>query len=218
MLAFGQTGADQPSPKPQVKVNVLNVCTPSDADRREISAALAAIPLQPRFGVEMEVSRGRSLSSASDIPDVLGGAQVKAAPTISDWVRLRREFPDGAALTSAQYSFSANQGQVTETLVLHLRETKTALQVSISDTVTAGANVVDVARTDTPADRVRIERFGKSSIVLARCASADQTVYESLFAQATKLLNAYRDALKTKTTIPGELSRLGVGAPAKPKK
>lgn len=213
-LAFAQAVAEPPqtSKQPPVKVNVLNVCTPSAAERNEIAFALSAIPAAPRFGVEMEISRGRSLSSLSDVPDVLGSAQLKAAPTVSDWVRVRRDLVEGAALTSAQYSFSVNQGQVTETLVLHMRDTKTALQVLISDTVATSANPADVARTDTPADRIRIERFGKSSIVLARCANADQSTYEPVFAQANKLLNAYRASLKVKTTVPGELARLGVGA------
>jgi hypothetical protein len=144
------------------------------------------------------------------VPDILGAAQVKAAPTISDWVRVRRDLVEGAPLTSAQYSFSVNQGQVTETLVFHMRDTKSALQVLISDTVATSPNPADVARADTPADRIRIERFGKSSIVLSRCAAADQGKYEAVFAQATKHLNAYRAALKVKTTVPGELARLGV--------
>jgi len=195
-------------------VNVLNVCTPAEADRLEIAAALGRIPTEPHLAADMEISRGRSVSSAADVPDVLGGphgAQVKSDSTTSDWVRLRHDLVESSAIVSAQYTLSINQGEVSETLVVHFRDVKPVLQVSISDTVTASGNVLDVARSDTPADHIRIERFGKSSIVLARCPSADQSIYESVFAQATRLLTVYRAALKVKATVPGELQRLGVG-------
>jgi len=216
LSAFAQTpDAAQPSGKPQVKVNVLNVCTPPEADLKEIAAALARIPTEPHLAADMEVSRGRSVSSANDIPDVLGtgksGAQVKSESTTSNWVRVRYDLVEGSALTSAQYTFSVNQGEVSETLVFHFRETRPVLQVSLSDTVTASSNPLDVARSDTPADHVRLERFGKSSIVLARCVAADQSIYEVVFSQASKLMAAYRKALKVKLTVPGELEKLGIG-------
>ena len=60
-LCAGQILAQQPdtgSEQPQVKVNMLNVCTPSSEEQNQIAAALAKIPKQPLFGGDFEVSRG----------------------------------------------------------------------------------------------------------------------------------------------------------------
>ena len=51
--------AQQPS-QPQVKVNVLNVCTPSVEEKEAIVSALARIPKQPLFSPDFEVDRGRT--------------------------------------------------------------------------------------------------------------------------------------------------------------
>jgi hypothetical protein len=62
-------GAQEPSPpKPQVKVNVLNVCSPSPAEKQEISAALARIPKRPSFSPDFEVDRGRSVLDPNTNP------------------------------------------------------------------------------------------------------------------------------------------------------
>ena len=53
---------------PPVKVNVLNVCTPSTDEQKEIGAALAKIPNKPVFTPDFEVARGRSsLSEKSQL-------------------------------------------------------------------------------------------------------------------------------------------------------
>jgi hypothetical protein len=70
---------------------------------------------------------------------------------------------------------------------------------------------------NTPAARVKLERFGKSSIVLARCSAAEgkpapnQSAYEPIFRAASEVLNRYRDALGVRKMVPQELARLGVG-------
>ena len=61
--------ANPPSTQPQVKVNMLNVCSPSAEEQKEIAAALARVPKEPLFGDDFEVSRGRS--TLSDIPNFL---------------------------------------------------------------------------------------------------------------------------------------------------
>jgi hypothetical protein len=72
---------------------------------------------------------------------------------------------------------------------------------------------------NTPVSRVKLERFGKSSIVLARCPAAegnpptDQSAYQPIFREATAMLNRYRDALGVRKMVPQELLRL-VGATA----
>ncbi|MFZ0137730.1 MAG: hypothetical protein WAK89_11765, partial [Candidatus Sulfotelmatobacter sp.] len=42
--AVSQQAPETPSTEPQVKVNMLNVCTPSAEEQKEIAAALARIP------------------------------------------------------------------------------------------------------------------------------------------------------------------------------
>ena len=72
-----------------------------------------------------------------------------------------------------------------------------------------------VLKSDTPVDRLRIERFGKSSVALARCPGADQHAYDPLFQQASAILGRYRTALNVRTIVPSDLGRLGVGENAK---
>jgi hypothetical protein len=66
----------------------------------------------------------------------------------------------------------------------------------------------------TPAGRIKLERFGKSSVVLARCSGSnggpapDQSAFESLFASASSILSDYRDLLDARTLIPAELARI----------
>ena len=199
ILALGSLAVAQQQPKKgdmQVHVNYLNVCSPSDADKKEISAALQRIPTDPRFGPEFEIARGRS-----SMPD---------AP-IASWVRVRREFPPGTALTNAQYSVSLDTKDIIETVVFRWREPKDLMQVSIEDSVSAVASPSTVVATDTPVSRVRIERFGKPSLALSRCAETDQSAYESVFAAASGVMTRYRTALRVRESVPPELARLGLG-------
>jgi len=201
--------------KPQVRVNYLNVCAPSPADQQTIESVLSRISAKPTFAVDMEISRGRSTLNPSDLV-VNTGQPTQQTKAISRWVRLRRDFPDSSPQSSAQYSFSVTEKHISETLVIHFRDLKDVLQVSISD-ATDSDDPAQVAREVTPADRIRIERFGKSSVVLARCQNLNQDQLEPLFGHATMLMNAYRRTLETDDVIPAELARLGSGA-ARPKK
>jgi len=189
----------------QVHINYLNVCTPSEADKQEIVSALERIPTAPRFGPEFEIARGRS--TAPDAP-------------IASWVRLRREFPPDAPLTNAQYSVSLDAKDIIETMVFRWREPKEVMQVSIEDSVSSVAAPATVVSTDTPASRIRVERFGKASLGLSRCAQADQTAYESVFTAASHVMSRYRTALGVRVSVPPELARLGLGGaqPAKSQK
>ncbi len=179
----------------QVRINYMNVCTPGDADKQQIISALERIPAAPRFGPEFEVARGRS--AAPDAP-------------IASWVRVRREFPGDVPLTNAQYSVSLDSKGIIETVVFRWREPKDVMQVSIEDSVTAGANPAVVLASDTPATRIRVERFGKPSLGLARCAQADQSAFETVFAAATRVMSRYRTALGVRESVPPELARLGL--------
>src|SRR5882762_10962059 len=99
--------AQQP---PQVKVNVLNVCSPSPEEQKEISSALARVPKQPLFSQDFEVARGRSsLAAGAGFLQAGQSAQLSDEPSVASWVRLRREF-SGQAFSTVQYSFS-NDGK-----------------------------------------------------------------------------------------------------------
>jgi hypothetical protein len=180
-----------------VHVNVVNVCSPSDADKKEIVSALERIPASPSFSQEFEIARGRS--AAPDAP-------------MASWVRVRREFPPGAPLTNAQYSVSLDSKDIIETVVLRWREPKDVMQVSIEDGVSAVAAPATVVATDTPVRRIRVERFGKPSLGLARCPDVDQSAYENIFAGATRVMSRYRTALGVRQNVPPELARLGLAS------
>jgi len=188
--------AQQPAPKqnPPVTVTVLNVCTHSDAEQKEISTALASIPRQPRFSGDFEVARGHST----------------VASTVSDWVRIRRDFA-GGAFGVGQFLFSAEPQASRETVVLVSREAKGVTQIALEDKATAPVAPAQLLATDTPADRISLERFGKPHLVLARCSETDQSKYEPLFKTASEIMAAYRTATHAREIVPTELGRLSLG-------
>jgi hypothetical protein len=171
--AVSQQAAEPNATQPQVKVNVLNVCTPSAGEQKEISAALARIPMQPLFGPDFEVSHG--VSTLTDAPNLLQpgqNAQISDEPSVARYVRIRREFSAQAVFSSVQYSFSNDGQNMVETLVLHLRDPKDLIQVSIEDSASSISSAATMLAANTPASRIRLERFGKSSVALARCAGS----------------------------------------------
>ncbi len=198
--------ASKPS-TPQVKVNYLNVCTPSDADTAELTAALDRVPIKPTFAVDYEIAKGRSTASDDAVMAGHGAKMAEGPPSVSRWVRIRKEFPENSAFSNAQYSFSVAGDRAAETLIFRLRDPKDLLQLSISDTVAALANPAESVAANTPADRIRIERFGKSSVVLTRCPQADQASYEPVFQRASVILNAYRQLLGVRRLVPQDLPR-----------
>jgi hypothetical protein len=198
--------------QPKVRINYLNVCTPSEAEEAEIAAGLARLPVKPSFALDFEVARGRS--SGTDVP--IEGAG-EAGP--SSWVRIRREFRPDSPFSSVQYSFSLDGKSAVETLVFRLREAKDLLQISLQDTVSAANGLANVLAADTPPNRIKLERFGRSGLALARCPGAEQARYEPLFRSAAQIMAAYRDALGARRTVPADLARLNnPGGVAKRKK
>jgi hypothetical protein len=225
--AVSQQAPEPPSTQPQVKVNMLNVCTPSVDEQKEIAAALARVPKQPLFSADFEISHGRS--TLSEPPNFLqpgSGAKMSDEPSVANYVRIRREFSVQALFSSVQYSFSNDGQNMIETLVLHVREPKDLIQVSMEDTASAIGSAEAMVTANTPASRVRLERFGKSSIALARCMASengpppDQSAYDPLFRAASEVLANYRSLLGVRRTVPAELAQIP-GAepkvPAKPK-
>ena len=222
--ALAQQAPEAPSTQPQVKVNVLNVCTPSAEEQKEIAAALARIPKQPLFAPDFEISHG--LSTLTDAPNFLqpGSAHTSDEPSVARYVRIRREFSVQALFASVQYSFSNDGQNMVETLVLHAREPKDLIQVSMEDSASAISSAENMVAANTPASRIRLERFGKSSIALARCMGSengpppDQSAYEPLFRSASEVLANYRGLLGVRHTVPAELAQISEPkAAAKPK-
>jgi len=205
MLVCG-TGVAQKSGKPAqekappMRVNILNVCAPGEAEQKEIAAALARVPRGPSFGKDYEVTRGHTTGEDG---------------TGSDWVRIRREFPRAMPLLAVQYSYSTDPNEVRETSVFYSREAKDVMQIALEDEVPPGAGAADILAANTPVSHIRIERYGKPSLVLARCPQADQSAFEPLFRTASELMEGYRARLNAKQVVPGELGR-GAGGGRRP--
>ncbi|MGA8212014.1 MAG: hypothetical protein WB799_00370 [Candidatus Sulfotelmatobacter sp.] len=225
--AMAQQAPGTQSTEPQVKVNMLNVCTPSAEEQKEIAAALARVPKQPLFSADFEISHGRS--TLSEPPNFLqpgSGAKMSDEPSVANYVRIRREFSVQALFSSVQYSFSNDGQNMIETLVLHVRDPKDLIQVSMQDSASAISSAEAMVTANTPASRIRLERFGKSSIALARCTGSengpppDQSAYDPLFRSASEVLANYRGLLGVRRTVPAELAQIPGAepkAPVKPK-
>jgi hypothetical protein len=201
--------------QPPVKVNVLNVCTPSAEDQQEIAAALARIPQKAIFSQDFEIDRGRSIPDES--ANLLPGSQAQQLPSDTgpaDWVRIRREFPASSPLSTVQYSFSRDAKSMVETLVFRVRDPKDVMQIAIEDSASAVTTPSSMLVTNTPSSRIKLERFGKSSIVLARCSASeagpapDQSSYEPLFRSASAIASKYRGFLDVRRTVPAEFAQI----------
>ena len=216
----------KPSQQPQVKVNVLNVCSPSAEEQQEISTALAHIPRHPSFSPDFEVDRGRSIldQNANLLAAAANAAQASSEAVSADFVRVRHDFTRTSVYSGVQYSFSRDTQQMVETLVFRMREPKDVLQVSIDDSASTVTTASAMLTAATPASRIRLERFGKSSVVLARCAGQngspppDQSAYEPLFSSASSVLSEYRVLLGASKLVPEELARIDGAPRARPKK
>lgn len=207
--------AQEPAPQqPKVKVNVLNVCAPSKDDQQEIASALARIPNHPQFSADFEVDRGRSvLDPSANLLAAANNATLPADATSADFVRIRHDLT-GPAYSNVQYSFSRDTHQMVETLIFHVRDPKELLQVSIEDSASSVTTATAMLTAATPASRIKLERFGKSSVVLARCSGTsegpapDQSAYEPQFSAASSILAGYRGWLRARKLVPEELARI----------
>jgi len=189
-----------PSPPPQMRLNVVNVCTPNEAEKKELENALARVPARPIFTSDFEIARGRTTDKQ----------------VTSDWVRLRRELAADPSYASVQFSLTASGTHIEEVLVLHAKASRPGepLQISLEDEVTA-EKAADALSTETPPDHIRLERFGRPSLILARCPQTDQQAYQELFRLATERFARFRAALDIHRTVSAELARLKAGPPKK---
>jgi hypothetical protein len=103
---------------------------------------------------------------------------------------------------------------------MHVRDPKDLMELSIEDSASSVPSAEAMLTANTPASRIRLERFGKSSIALARCSGneggppPDQSAYEPLFQSASDVLQNYRHLLGVRTLVPQELARIsGVSKP-----
>jgi hypothetical protein len=116
--------------------------------------------------------------------------------------------------STVQYSFSDDGKNMVETLVLHVRDPKDLVQLSIEDSASSVTSAAAMLGTSSAASRIKLERFGKSSVVLARCAvseggtAPDQSAYEPLFTSASSIMTSYRGLLSARRTVPAELTRV----------
>ena len=225
-MAYAQDASPSKSDQPKVRVNMLNVCQPSAEEHTEIASALGRIPRQPLFSNDFEVSRGRTtLTDKPGFIEAGQSAQFSAEPTSSLWVRERREFSVQALFSTVQYSFSVDPEFMVETLVLRVRDPKDLLQVAIEDNASAVTAPAAMLAAETPPTRIKLERFGKSSIVLARCSgdpasgvsAPDQSAYEPLFRKGAEVLSTYRTLLGVRHTVPEELARMASDPGKRPK-
>ncbi len=156
-LSWLAAAQQQPS-QPQVKVNMLNVCSPSSEEQREIVSALARVPKQPLFGSDFEVDRGKSTLDVG--PGFLqpgSGSQMSSDPGLASWVRIRREFSVQALFSTVQYSFSTDPKNMVETLVFRVRDPKDLMQLSIEDSASAVTSPATMLSTSTPASRIKLD-------------------------------------------------------------
>jgi len=219
LAAWAQEPASEKpkSGQPQVKVNMLNVCAPSAEEQKEIAAALVRVPRQPLFTDDFEVSRGRTtLTEKPGFLEAGQSAQFSGEPTSSLWVRVRHEFSVQALFATVQYSFSADKQLMVETLVLRVRDPKDLMQIAIEDNASSVTTPTAMLAANTPPTRIKLERFGKSSVVLARCSgdpasglpAPDQSAYEPLFQSGAALMSAYRGLLGVRHIVPEEMARM----------
>jgi hypothetical protein len=205
--------------RPQVKVNILNVCSPSSQEQQEIASALAHVSKRPEFSQDFEVDRGRSVLDVSANPLMAAGPAAPANhdSATADFVRIRHDLSGTGTYGTVQYSFSRDNKQMVETLVFRVRDPKELLQLSIDDDASAVTSPGVMLSSTTPASRIKLERFGKSSVVLARCQGLEgsppvnQSAYEPLFESASAVLLNYRNLLEVKTLVPQELIRIRHG-------
>jgi hypothetical protein len=194
---------------------MLNVCAPSPEEQQEIASALARIPRRPSFSPDFEVDRGRSvLDQSANLLAAANNAQIPADAASADFVRVRRDFSGATAYATVQYAFSRDRTQMVETLVFRIRDPKDLMQVAIEDSASSVTTAAAMLGAATPASRIKLERFGKSSVVLARCPgqgggpSPDQSAYEPLFSSASSILSDYRGLLGARKLVPEELVRI----------
>ena len=170
--------AQQPLPHPkQVKVHVLNPCTPSPQEQKEIAVPLPKVPKRPIFTPDFDLARGRSTLD-------------------HDATRTR-----GNTSMSREPATASDPTDLSECLV--------------ADNAAAVTSAAAMPGSALAVTRIRLERFGKRSVFLARCMASesnpppDQSAYEPLFRDGSSPMDRRRTLLEARQTVPEELANLG---------
>lgn len=151
------------------------------------------VPPKVNYSGDFEVTRGRTVSDDK----------------ASKYVRLRRELADDPVFSNVQYSLSSDDKNITETLVFKVKDPKDLVLIALEDQISASAaKPASALDADTPASHIKLERFGKTALALARCENRDQSEYEPIFAQATRVLSVYRKVLGLRTVFRSDLAWL----------
>lgn len=218
MALWAALAIAQQQPKPKIRVNMINVCTPPPAEQKEIASALEHIPRTPSFAADFEIDRGRTtLEDTGGLLQAGEDARMASGGETDTWVRIRREFAAHDYFSNVQYSFSLDAKNMLETLVFRVRDPKELMQISIEDTASRVTSPAAMLSSETPATHIKLERFGKASVALARCSGQDgspgpdQSAYEPLFQSATGILARYRRLLDAQGIVPDELNRAEAG-------
>jgi len=170
--------AQQPLPHPQqVKVHVLNPCTPSPQEQKEIAVPLPKVPKRPIFTPDFEVARGRSTLDHDAIRSGGNTRMSREPATASDPTHLA--------------------------------------QLSVADNAAAVTGAAAMLGSAIAVTRIRLERLGKRSVVLARCMASesnpppDKSAYEPLSRDGSSLMDRHRTLLQARQTVPEELANVG---------
>jgi hypothetical protein len=186
--------AQKKDDKTQIRLNVLHVCSPDEAEKQVLSSALTKVPHTFNFSQDFELIRGVATMKDSKP---------------SRYLRLRRELAGEGALANVLYSISTDNLETTETLVLKTRDIKELISLSFDVIVTASSTTpASLLTVDSPPTRIRVERSGKNAVVLARCESGGQEAYDPLFHQASSLMSQLRSALGLRGVFKNDIAWL----------
>jgi len=189
-----RSDAQKKDDNPQIRMNVLHVCSPGEAEKQALSAAMAKVPHTVNFNQDFELTRG--VATMKD-----------AKP--ARYLRLRRELTGEGTFANVLYSLSTDNEVTTETLVLKTRDQKELVSVSFDVSVTAASSAPEsLLMVDSPPTRIRVERPGKNAVVLARCERGGQEAYDPLFHQASGLMSQLRSALGLRGVFKNDIAWL----------
>ena len=179
--------------QPQIRLNYMNVCVPNAKDQEVLVSALNSMLPAASPIADYEQTRGRATTENE----------------VVWYIRLRREFPAKSAFTTAQYTIQEDGEKMSEVLVLHPRDSKTTLQILLEDSAPLQSGpLASFLSVNSPVTRIKIERFGSSSVGLSRCEEADQHAYDAIFHQASQVFAAYRGSLGLKSLLRTDLTWL----------
>ena len=142
------------------------------------------------------------------------GGHVADEPSVASYVRIRREFSVQALFSSVQYSFSNDGTNMVETLVLHVRDPKDLIQVSMEDSASSVTSRrrhawLQYSGQPRPPGALR-QVLGRAGPMLGsrRWSGAGPERLRTLFRGASDVLANYRRLLGVNMIVPDELAKI----------